>query len=60
MTSRQWNLMTRMVNENTSRSEVEKHFKEEEMEIYDRSRAKLLELRKDYPGFCYWPVETDW
>ena len=42
MTSRQWNLMTRMVNENTSRSEVEKHFTEEEMEIYDRSRAKLL------------------
>ena len=60
MTSRKWNHMIRMLNANDPRSKAEEFFSEAEMTLFDSSRAELDELRKKYPGCCYWPVETDW
>lgn len=60
MTSRKWNHMIRLVNAKAPRSEAEKYFSEAEMTLFDSSMKDLLELRKKYPGACFWPVETDW
>ena len=60
MSARQWNLMIAMVNDDSSRKEVEKHFSKEEMEIYDRMYAEFAELRKSNPNAAFSPVESDW
>ena len=60
MSARQWNLMIRMINDGDPREEAEKHFSEEEMEVYDRMIAELAELRKNNPNAAFSPVESDW
>lgn len=59
MNSRQWNLMIRMVNDGTPRTEVEKHFSSEQMKIYDSMCSELNELRKTEPNAAFSPVESD-
>ena len=60
MTSRQWNRVLRMANDNRPREEAVKILTKEELEEYDSAVADLAELRKTNPKAAFWPVETDW
>lgn len=60
LTSRQWNRVIRMANENRPREEAIKLLTEEELEQFDSAVAELAEMRKEHPGAAFWPVETDW
>ena len=52
--------MIAMVNYGYPRTQVEEHFTEEEMKIYDNMVAQLAEERKKNPEAAFYPVETDW
>ena len=60
LTSRQWNCVIRMANENRPREEAIKLLTEEELEQFDSAVAELAEMRKEHPGAAFSPVETDW
>ena len=59
-TSRQWNRVLRMANDNTPREVAIKILNKDELELYDSAVAELAEMRKEHPGAAFWPVETDW
>ena len=60
MDSRKWNLMIRMVNEGDSRTEAERLFSHDEIEIFDKMTVQLIELRKRNPKAAFAPVESEW
>ena len=61
LTSGDWNLMIRFVNDNDSREKAAKFFSEEQLvEYFDPMVKELKEMRKDDPKAAFLPVETDW
>lgn len=61
LSSGDWNLMIRLINDNESRKKAAEFFSEEQLvKYFDPMKKELKEMRKEDPKAAFWPVESDW
>lgn len=61
LSSGDWNLMIRLINDNESRKKAAEFFSEKQLvKYFDPMKKELKEMRKEDPKAAFWPVESDW